>query len=125
MSAPGSTGWFLLRWLVAFTVVCSVFLVLRLWAARLTRRPFHADDAFVILSFVSYHPLFYNKLSRVPTLTILLLQMCTIANEGVIIWAICNGLGKPSDEVPPDELVVQAKVRDNSNLSEDPKAHLY
>ncbi|KAL7627701.1 hypothetical protein AAE478_001895 [Parahypoxylon ruwenzoriense] len=96
MSAPGSTGRFLLSWVIAFTVICSVFLVLRFWAARLTKRRFYADDAFVILSFA-----------------------CTIANEGVIIWAIDNGLGKPSNEVPPDELAVQAKVWTAPNLFSD------
>ncbi|KAI1503403.1 hypothetical protein F5X99DRAFT_375139 [Biscogniauxia marginata] len=87
MPGAGQTGMFLLRWIIAFTVICSVFVVLRFWAARITKRRFFADDLCVILAFAS-----------------------TIANEGVIIWAIQNGLGKPSEDVPKEELAVQAKV---------------
>ncbi|RYP62674.1 hypothetical protein DL771_009615 [Monosporascus sp. 5C6A] len=87
MPGAGPTGLFLLRWIIAFTVICSVFVVLRFWAKRITKRKFFVDDAFVVLAFLS-----------------------TIANEGVVIWAIFNGLGEPSSEVPQEGLVVQAKV---------------
>ncbi|KAI3325698.1 hypothetical protein HD806DRAFT_454516 [Xylariaceae sp. AK1471] len=87
MSKPGPVGQSLLNWIIAFTIICTVFLLLRLWAARMTKRRFFIDDAFVLVAFAS-----------------------TIACEGTIIWAICNGLGKPSSTVSPKELEVQAKV---------------
>jgi hypothetical protein len=51
--AAGPRGLALLTWIVVFTVICTVFLGLRYWAARITRRKFYVDDGFVIFAFVS------------------------------------------------------------------------
>ncbi|KAI8631860.1 hypothetical protein F5Y19DRAFT_463039 [Xylariaceae sp. FL1651] len=87
MSKPGPMGRSLLSCITAFTITCTGFLLLRLWAARLTKRHFSIDDAFALVAFAS-----------------------TLACEGTIIWAIYNGFGKPSNSVPLEELVVQTKL---------------
>lgn len=53
--------------IIVFTVVCSIFLLLRLWAARLIRRSFYLDDAMVIFAFVSFlfpvpHQVYNNEI---------------------------------------------------------------
>lgn len=54
MADIGPRGATLLWWMVAFTIICIIFLLLRLCAARVMRRSFYWDDAFIIISFVSY-----------------------------------------------------------------------
>jgi hypothetical protein len=55
MSQPGLVGRSLLNWIIAFTIICTGFLILRLWAARITKRRFFVDDAFVLVAFVGDH----------------------------------------------------------------------
>jgi hypothetical protein len=40
-------------WTIVFTVVCTIFLVLRFIAARLVRREIYVDDGLVAFAFVS------------------------------------------------------------------------
>lgn len=39
--------------IIAFTVICSILLLLRVWAARIVRRPLYIDDGLVSFAFVS------------------------------------------------------------------------
>ncbi|OTA92688.1 hypothetical protein M434DRAFT_318625 [Hypoxylon sp. CO27-5] len=87
--AYGATpsGLTLLRWIIAFFVICSVFMILRLWAARLTKRRFYADDAFSIIGFAS-----------------------TISQGSVTIWAIYHGVGAHMEDLPPEDSALLAKI---------------
>lgn len=87
MPGRGPRGETLLRWMIAFTVIVGVILLLRLWAARLMKRSFYLDDLFVLIAFAS-----------------------TITFEGVAVWAIDNGAGKPQADLTPEELAIQAKI---------------
>jgi hypothetical protein len=51
-------------------------------------------------------------------------QANTIALEGVVIWAIFNGLGKHTGELNPYEFGVQFKVRFYQHLSTTQRGHL-
>lgn len=50
--APGQRGLSLLAWIIAFTVLCTFTLGLRLWSAIVAKRKFFADDAMVLFAFV-------------------------------------------------------------------------
>jgi hypothetical protein len=65
--AAGEKGIALLVWIIVFTVLCSMALGLRFWAAILTRRKFFADDFMVVFAFVSPSP---RALPCLQTLTI-------------------------------------------------------
>ncbi|CAJ2505020.1 Uu.00g124140.m01.CDS01 [Anthostomella pinea] len=82
-----SSGALLFVFIVIFTVICATVLGLRFWAARISRRSFYPDDAFIGLSFTS-----------------------TCVLEGVVIWAIVNGCGKQAAELNAYELAVQGKL---------------
>ncbi|KAL6861929.1 hypothetical protein J3F83DRAFT_746202 [Trichoderma novae-zelandiae] len=86
MSA-GSRGIQLLIWLCVFTVLCIVFIGLRFWAAAISRRRLFPDDAMVVFALAN-----------------------TVALEGVVIWAIFNGMGKHTNELTMDEYGVQFKL---------------
>lgn len=49
----GARGINLLKWIITFTVICSIMLLLRLWAARIQKRKAYADDWMVLVAFVS------------------------------------------------------------------------
>lgn len=38
---------------IVFTVITIVFLILRFWSARISRRKIYPDDIFVVFAFVS------------------------------------------------------------------------
>ncbi|OHE90562.1 integral membrane protein [Colletotrichum orchidophilum] len=80
MPGAGSRGMSLLAWIVIFTVVDASFLCLRAWSARVMKRSFYWDDGMIIFAFANI-----------------------IALEGVVIWAIYNGLGKHTSELNQDE----------------------
>ncbi|KAK4077781.1 uncharacterized protein Triagg1_3475 [Trichoderma aggressivum f. europaeum] len=86
MSA-GSRGIQLLIWIIVFTVLCTVCIGLRFWAAALSRRKLLPDDYMVLFALAN-----------------------TISLEGVVIWAIYNGLGKHTNELNPYEFGVQFKL---------------
>lgn len=86
MSA-GGRGIHLLIWLCVFTVVCIVIISLRFWAAAIARRRIFPDDAMIVFALAN-----------------------TIALEGVVIWAIFNGLGKHTTELDQYEFGVQFKL---------------
>lgn len=50
--AAGQRGLSLLAWIIAFTVLCTLTLGLRLWSAIVAKRKFFADDAMVLFAFV-------------------------------------------------------------------------
>ncbi|KAI1158209.1 hypothetical protein F5B18DRAFT_105107 [Nemania serpens] len=52
MDSIDPRGQFLFRWIITFTVLTSLVLVLRFWSAWLIRRRFGADDFFVILCYM-------------------------------------------------------------------------
>lgn len=87
MSGMGSRGANLLRWMVAFTVVCIVVLCLRVWAARVMRRRFYLDDAFILISFAAM-----------------------LSFEGVAVWAILNGAGRFQAELDGKQLATLGLV---------------
>ncbi|KAI3554723.1 hypothetical protein CaCOL14_000168 [Colletotrichum acutatum] len=87
MPGAGSRGISLLVWIVVFTVVDASFLCLRAWSARVMRRSFYWDDGMIIFAFANI-----------------------VALEGVVIWAIYNGLGKHTNELTLDEYAVQFKL---------------
>ncbi|KAI1110047.1 hypothetical protein F5Y14DRAFT_384680 [Nemania sp. NC0429] len=81
-------GEFLLIWIITFTVLTSLVLVLRFWSACLIRRPFAADDFFVILSY-----------------------MGTMTEAGFSLWALKDGgVGKAGIELDPSRRATLAKL---------------
>ncbi|OLN85292.1 hypothetical protein CCHL11_04333 [Colletotrichum chlorophyti] len=87
MPGAGERGIQLLVWIIVFTIVDFCFLCLRFWAARVMRRSFYWDDGMIIFAFSNI-----------------------IALQGVVIWAIYNGLGKHTNELTPYEYSVQFKL---------------
>ncbi|KAJ3952195.1 hypothetical protein N0V92_011372 [Colletotrichum tropicale] len=76
MPGAGSRGIGLLVWIVVFTVIDAVALALRFWAGRIMRRGFYWDDGMIGFAFANI-----------------------IALQGVVVWAIYNGLGKHTNEL--------------------------
>ncbi|KAJ3572187.1 hypothetical protein NPX13_g5137 [Xylaria arbuscula] len=74
---------------IIFTVITIVFLVLRFWSARISRRKIYPDDIFVLFAFVSK--------------TVL---------TGAAIWGTFNGLGLHIYELDLYQLTVQVKYWD-------------
>ncbi|KAI1362620.1 hypothetical protein F5Y08DRAFT_269084 [Xylaria arbuscula] len=72
---------------IIFTVITIVFLVLRFWSARISRRKIYPDDIFVLFAFVSK--------------TVL---------TGAAIWGTFNGLGLHIYELDLYQLTVQVKL---------------
>ncbi|GJC96504.1 Integral membrane protein [Colletotrichum higginsianum IMI 349063] len=87
MPGAGSRGIGLLVWIVVFTFVDASVLCLRAWSARVMRRSFYWDDGMIMFAFANL-----------------------VALEGVVIWAIYNGLGKHTDELSLEEYAVQFKL---------------
>ncbi|TGJ82834.1 hypothetical protein E0Z10_g5933 [Xylaria hypoxylon] len=72
---------------IIFTVLDLVFLGLRFWALRFSRRKFQPDDFFALFAFVAKSVL-----------------------TGAAIWGTWNGLGKHITELNLDQLTVQVKL---------------
>ncbi|KAI9667971.1 MAG: hypothetical protein M1821_000791 [Bathelium mastoideum] len=83
----GSGGWFLVGWIISFTILSTIAVLLRFWSARIQRRSIFLDDGFVIVAYVAM-----------------------LAQQGVQIWALINGAGNSIADFSPGELLVQAKV---------------
>ena len=49
----GETGIALLKWIVIFTAICAIMLILRAWSARIQNRKAYIDDWLVVIAFVS------------------------------------------------------------------------
>jgi len=49
----------LLIWIIVFTVVCTIVLFLRFWAARVQKRLFYPDDFMVVFAYVSVASIAY------------------------------------------------------------------
>ncbi|KAI1135143.1 hypothetical protein F5Y05DRAFT_395763 [Hypoxylon sp. FL0543] len=77
----------LLACIIVFTILCTLFLCLRYVAARVSRRSFYIDDAFVILAYAS-----------------------AMSLEGAVIWAIRNGMGRHITELSEYEISVQSRM---------------
>ncbi|KAI8632789.1 hypothetical protein F5Y19DRAFT_471960 [Xylariaceae sp. FL1651] len=77
-----------------FAVLCLVFLTLRFWAARRSRRKLYADDLFVVLSFAN-----------------------SVGLASVAAWATFNGLGMHIWELDETQLVIQVKLLLASELT--------
>lgn len=60
----GSGSFSLLAWIVSFTTLTTLAVVLRFWSARIQRRKFYLDDGLVIASYVSSEPLDFNAHSK-------------------------------------------------------------
>ncbi|KND86233.1 hypothetical protein TOPH_09134 [Tolypocladium ophioglossoides CBS 100239] len=86
MSA-GERGIHFLVWICVFTVVCIIFLALRLWAAIVSKRRMYPDDAMVVFAFANI-----------------------IILEGVTIWAIFHGMGKHASQLDTFDTGVQFKL---------------
>ncbi|KAK7941422.1 uncharacterized protein PG986_013809, partial [Apiospora aurea] len=93
MANFSSSGLVLLVFIAIFTAICGGFLLLRLWAARISRREWYLDDGFVLFAYAN-----------------------SIALHGVAVWAAVNGLGKSGAELTEDEIAVSAKLVMTSNV---------
>lgn len=49
----GSGSWSLLGWIISFTTLTTIAILLRYWSANLQKRNFYADDGLVIAAYVS------------------------------------------------------------------------
>ncbi|KAK2049811.1 integral membrane protein [Colletotrichum somersetense] len=87
MPGAGERGIGLLICIIVFTCLDATILGLRAWSARLMRRSFYWDDGMIIFAFANL-----------------------VSLEGVVIWAIYNGLGKHTNELTLDEYAVQFKL---------------
>ncbi|KAI5862502.1 hypothetical protein GGS23DRAFT_570527 [Durotheca rogersii] len=87
MANFSSSGLTFFVFVIVFTVICGIFLLLRLWAATVSRRPLYLDDAMILFAYAN-----------------------CIALGGVGLWAAVNGLGKPGSELSEEEIVVNAKL---------------
>jgi hypothetical protein len=50
--AAGERGKQLLVWIIVFTVLCTVFIGLRIWAAMVSRRRMFLDDYMIFFAYV-------------------------------------------------------------------------
>lgn len=50
---------------ITFTAICTIFIAMRFWAAKVSKRSFYADDALVTFAYVSY--LLLNGVCRIVT----------------------------------------------------------
>lgn len=74
-------------WMSVFTVIITFFMAARIWAIRVAKRDYRADDHMIIVAYVS-----------------------TLAFHAITWWAIANGLGAHTSELDPYELGVQFKI---------------
>ncbi|KAG6369002.1 hypothetical protein INS49_003221 [Diaporthe citri] len=84
---PGPRGLALMRWIIAFLVICSIFMLLRLYAARLIKRKWFADDVFSAIGYAA-----------------------TVSQGAVTIWAIYHGAGKHQADLPLQDIALILKV---------------
>ncbi|KAI0887875.1 uncharacterized protein GGS22DRAFT_185256 [Annulohypoxylon maeteangense] len=82
----GSGSWSIFAWIISFSILTTAFVVLRLWSAKIQKRKFYMDDGFVVAAYVSM-----------------------LAQQGLGIWSLINGMGNHSTELSVDELRVQQK----------------
>lgn len=123
LSRPGIT---LMIWLIVFTILVTVIIVLRFWALRIKKRSLRPDDYMVVVAWVS-------------VMASLSMHICcsqdkqvnTVALACVAWWAIANGLGAHTTELDEYELGVQFKVMQtrwcsmiNSRLVKQTDLHL-
>lgn len=83
----GSDAWALLGWMIAFTAITTFAVLLRFWSARIQKRGFYWDDAFVMISYVAM-----------------------LAQQGVGLWGLENGMGNTFLDLDMNELLVMAKM---------------
>ncbi|KAI1436362.1 hypothetical protein GGR50DRAFT_651944 [Xylaria sp. CBS 124048] len=83
--SPTGLAFFII--IIFFTTICGTFVSLRLIAALISGRRFYLDDGFIVFAYINM-----------------------VALGGVGLWACVNGIGKPSSELTPDELAVNAKL---------------
>ncbi|KAK5993996.1 hypothetical protein PT974_07435 [Cladobotryum mycophilum] len=79
--------------IIVFTVICGIFLLLRLWAAKISGRSFYPDDGFILFAYAN-----------------------CIALGGVGLWAALNGLGKSLVDLTKEEIAISAKLVMASNV---------
>jgi len=48
----GSKAHSLLAWIVSFSILCAVCIVLRFWSAGIQKRKYYADDFLVLVTYV-------------------------------------------------------------------------
>lgn len=58
----GARGIALLEWMVIFTVICGIVLLLRWWSATLQKRNMYADDWMVLIAYVSETLIVYHHI---------------------------------------------------------------
>ncbi|KAI1662061.1 integral membrane protein [Daldinia decipiens] len=93
MANFSSSGLNFFIFVIVFTIICGIFILLRVWAARLSHRSLYLDDAFILFAYAN-----------------------CIALGGVGLWAAVNGLGKSGAELSPEEVVINAKLILTSDL---------
>ncbi|KAK2745693.1 hypothetical protein FQN57_003589 [Myotisia sp. PD_48] len=82
-----SRGITLMIWIIVFDVAVTVVLGLRLWAARIQKRAFRADDIMVLIAYIA-----------------------TLAMSGTTFWGIAHGMGDQTANLTPAELSVQFRM---------------
>ncbi|KAI2465983.1 hypothetical protein F4781DRAFT_369682 [Annulohypoxylon bovei var. microspora] len=91
--APEGRPFFI--WIIVFSVVTTLTILMRYWAAWLIKRPFSADDALVTVGYIS-----------------------TMVNAAFFIHALFRGgLGKPSVELEPNQQVILARMTFISSIA--------
>lgn len=50
----GSRAWSLVGWIVSFTTLSTIAVVLRFWSAKIQQRKFYIDDGLIIVAYVSF-----------------------------------------------------------------------
>ena len=94
----------MLIWTIVFTILITVVVAFRFWAAWIKRRSLRPDDYFILLAFVrteSFPSCILKAHER---------QLSTLVSEAVTWWGIANGLGAHTFELNRTELGVQYKV---------------
>ncbi|KAL2259509.1 hypothetical protein VTK26DRAFT_6799 [Humicola hyalothermophila] len=82
MASTSQRGINLFIWICVFTVISTIFLILRLIAARIIRRGLYVDDGLVVFAYAG-----------------------TVALSGVVAWSIfVGGMGKHMNEMTDFEL---------------------
>ncbi|KAI1490704.1 hypothetical protein F5X96DRAFT_634721 [Biscogniauxia mediterranea] len=87
MANISQIGYSVLILVIVFTIVCTLFIAMRFWAAKVSKRPFYADDALISFAYLN-----------------------TVVIDGPVIWAIVNGMGQHITDLTDYEVGVQGKV---------------
>ncbi|KAH8161364.1 hypothetical protein CIB48_g6888 [Xylaria polymorpha] len=83
----GSRAWSLVGWIVSFTTLSTIAVVLRFWSAKIQQRKFYIDDGLIIVAYVGM-----------------------LTQQGLGFWGLVNGTGNPASAYTQSELLVSAQL---------------